>query len=59
MEMLRFELRSEANLEILTQEIIKSTEIEGEVFDKEQLISSIARSNLLGCKARKFDSLIQ
>lgn len=59
MEMLRFELRSEANLEILTQEIIKSTEIEGEVFDKEQLISFIARCNLLECKARKFDSLIQ
>ena len=57
--MLGFELRSEANLEILTQEIIKSTEIEGEVFDKEQLISFIARCNLLGCKARKFDSLIQ
>lgn len=59
MEMLRFELRSEANLEILTQEIIKSTEIEGEALDKEQVRSSIARSNLLGCKARKFDSLIQ
>jgi hypothetical protein len=59
MGMLEFELRNEANLEISTQEIIKSTEIEGEVFDKEQLISSIARSNLLGCKARKFDSLIQ
>ena len=29
MGMLGFELRSEANLEILTQEIIKSTEIEG------------------------------
>jgi hypothetical protein len=35
MGMLRFELRSEANLEILTQEIIKSTEIEGEALDKE------------------------
>lgn len=56
--MLGFELRNEANLEILTLEIIKSTEIEGEVFDKKQLISSIARSTLLGCKARKFDSLI-
>lgn len=58
MGMLGFELRNEANLEILTLEIIKSTEIEGEVFDKKQLISSIARSTLLGCKARKFDSLI-
>lgn len=43
MGMLGFELRSEANLEILTQEIIKSTEIEGEFLDKEQVRSSIAR----------------
>lgn len=40
---LGFELRNEANLEILTQEIIKSTEIEGEILDKEQVRSSIAR----------------
>ncbi len=40
---LGFELRDEANLEILTQEIIKSTEIEGEILDKEQVRSSIAR----------------
>lgn len=40
---LGFELRNEANLEILTQEIIKSTEIEGEFLDKEQVRSSIAR----------------
>ena len=38
-----FELRNEANLEILTQEIIKSTEIEGEILDREQVRSSIAR----------------
>ena len=37
------ELRNEANLEILTQEIIKSTEIEGEILNKEQVRSSIAR----------------
>ena len=43
MGMLGFELRSEANLEILTQEIIKSTEIEGEDLDKQQVRSSIAR----------------
>jgi Fic family protein len=35
MGMFGFELRSEANLEILTQEIIKSTEIEGAALDKE------------------------
>lgn len=40
---LGFELRNEANLEILTSEIIKSTEIEGEFLDREQVRSSIAR----------------
>jgi Fic family protein len=40
---LGFELRNEANLEILTQEILKSTEIEGEILDREQVRSSIAR----------------
>jgi Fic family protein len=40
---LGFELRNEANLEILTQEIIKSTEIEGEILDREQVRSSVAR----------------
>jgi len=40
---LGFELRNEANLEILTQEIIKSTEIEGEILDREQVRSSIAK----------------
>jgi Fic family protein len=40
---LGFELRNEANLEILTSDIIKSTEIEGEILDKEQVRSSVAR----------------
>lgn len=40
---LGFELRNEANLEMLTQEIIKSTEIEGEMLDRAQVRSSIAR----------------
>ena len=35
---LGFELRNEANLEILTLEIIKSTEIEGEILNKEQIL---------------------
>ena len=43
MGMLGFELQNEANLEILTQEIIKSTEIEGESLNREQVRSSIAR----------------
>jgi len=38
-----FELQNEANLEILTSEILKSTEIEGEFLDREQVRSSIAR----------------
>lgn len=40
---LGFELQNEANLEILTIEILKSTEIEGEFIDREQVRSSIAR----------------
>ena len=40
---LGFELQNEANLEILTIEILKSTEIEGEFLDREQVRSSIAR----------------
>ena len=40
---LGFELQNEANLEILTIEILKSTEIEGEFLDRDQVRSSIAR----------------
>ena len=43
MESLGFELKSEANLETLTQDVIKSSEIEGEVLDEQQVRSSIAR----------------
>ena len=43
MEGLGFQLRVEAVLESLTEEVIKSSEIEGEVLDKEQVRSSIAR----------------
>ena len=43
MSALGFELQNEANLEILTIEVLKSTEIEGEVLDREQVRSSIAR----------------
>ena len=38
---LGFDLRNEANLEMLTQEIIKSTEIEGEVLEKELIIAGV------------------
>lgn len=44
MEALGFSLREEAMLQTLTQEIIKSSEIEGEVLDQDQVRSSLARS---------------
>ena len=43
MEGLGFPFKAEASLETLTEEVIKSSEIEGEVLDKEQVRSSIAR----------------
>ena len=43
MEALGFKLRIEANLETLTEEVIKSSEIEGEVLNRDQVRSSIAR----------------
>lgn len=43
MEALGFALRSEAVLTTLTQDVLKSSEIEGEVLDPEQVRSSIAR----------------
>lgn len=43
MERLGFGLQAEANLQTLTLEIMKSSEIEGELLDMEQVRSSIAR----------------
>jgi Fic family protein len=43
MEALGFELRAEATLATLTEEVLKSSEIEGEILDKDQVRSSIAR----------------
>jgi Fic family protein len=43
MEALGFKLRDEAWLQTLTQDVIKTSEIEGELLDKEQVESSIAR----------------
>lgn len=43
MEALGFPLQSEAVLQTLTEDVLKSSEIEGEVLDKEQVRSSIAR----------------
>src|SRR4051794_358230 len=43
METLGFPLRSEAILQTLTQDVVKSSEIEGEILDRDQVRSSIAR----------------
>ncbi len=43
MEALGFDLRAEAVLATLTENVLKSSEIEGEILDKEQVRSSIAR----------------
>lgn len=43
MEALGFPLRSEALLQTLTEDVLKSSDIEGEALDKEQVRSSIAR----------------
>lgn len=43
MEGLGFQLRKEATLQTLTQDVIKTSEIEGEKLDTEQVRSSIAR----------------
>lgn len=43
MEGLGFKLRTEANLRTLTEDVIKSSEIEGEALDRDQVRSSLAR----------------
>lgn len=43
MEALGFELRSEAVLDTLTMDVLKSSEIEGELLDTAQVRSSLAR----------------
>ncbi|MEX2614995.1 MAG: Fic family protein [Alphaproteobacteria bacterium] len=43
MESLGFDLRAEAVLATLTEDVLKSSEIEGEILDREQVRSSIAR----------------
>lgn len=43
MDMLGFEVKEKAMLNVLTEEVIKSSEIEGEILDPKQARSSIAR----------------
>ena len=44
MEALGFRLREEAVLSTLTQDVLKSSEIEGEILDIDQVRSSLARA---------------
>jgi Fic family protein len=43
MESLGFDLRNDASLQILTLDVLKSSEIEGEILNPEQVRSSVAR----------------
>ena len=43
MEALGFDLRDEAHLQTLTEDVVKTSEIEGEELDRDQVRSSIAR----------------
>src|SRR3977135_2582864 len=43
MQALGFSLREEAVLHTLTEDVLKSSEIEGEIVDRDQVLSSIAR----------------
>src|SRR5215218_5084081 len=43
MQALGFSLQEEAVLQTLTEDVLKSSEIEGEILDKDQVRSSIAR----------------
>jgi Fic family protein len=54
MQALGFPLREEAVLQTLTEDVIKSSEIEGEILDKDQVRSSIAR--WLGMEAAALQS---
>jgi hypothetical protein len=56
MQGLGFPLREEAVLKTLTEDVLKSSEIEGEILDKDQVRSSIARR--LGLKAAGFPRAI-
>jgi Fic family protein len=42
MEMVGFDLKTEASLETITQDVIKSSEIEGEILNPQQVRSSVA-----------------
>jgi Fic family protein len=54
MQAIGFPLRAEAVLQTLTEDVLKSSEIEGEILDKDQVRSSIARR--LGMEAAALPS---
>jgi hypothetical protein len=51
MEALGFALREEATLQSLTQDVLKSCEIEGVILDIEQVRSPIARRVVIACRS--------
>lgn len=53
MELIGFQLRDETVLNTLTQDIVKSSEIEGEILDQSQVRSSVARH--LGMESAALD----
>ena len=55
LERLGIKLREEAILRTLTEEVVKSSEIEGETLDREQVRSSLARR--LGMDAVSYTNL--
>src|SRR3546814_5206567 len=57
MESLGFALRGEAILRTLTEDVVKSSEIEGAVLDREQVRSSVARR--LGMRSEEHTSELQ
>ncbi|WP_371412629.1 DUF4172 domain-containing protein [Neorhizobium sp. T25_13] len=64
MEALGFDLRTEAVLATLTQDVLKSSEMEGEILDKEQVRSSIARRlgidiGALAATARNVEGVVE
>lgn len=63
-EALGFQLQTEAVLQTLTEDVLKSSEIEGEMLDKEQVRSSIARrlgidNNALAAKDRDVEGVVE
>lgn len=64
MESLGFSLKEEAVLTTLTLDVLKSTEIEGEILNKDQVRSSIARKlgitvNGMVASSRNVDGVVE